>query len=494
MSHHIHPLESCLARILVKDSDLQPLPSGTGVALHGKRVLTCAHVVKTALRLPSSTKDKPEEIVTLDFPLSGSTEKVTAKIGFWDDEIDLAELLIIESFPTEVIPTSMHTPDELWDHRVQAFGFPGKNLDGTWADCHLRAYNTRGWVEVFDSNTTGNFIKQGFSGGPVWDSKLECVIGIIVAVERNDEARVGYLIPAHKILEKWNELPISSQKTKPAQKKEIPDLIPYLVNRQKQEADLTALYKNNDPQNPLPMVVVVHGDDMQAQDMFRERMRNHFIPKLLKINPRQTPIRESVCLLWPTYIENVDELSGEFTRNLGEEFLYDAECSCKDIQQLLAAYNSPVIIDIELLTSDWGKHDEKGEDALTALLDFWNNWPSLAPRQNLFVFIYITHSISNIHQDKISYYANCKQKICNQLEQYLFDNFERLRGKVLSELKNISLSETRYWARTIALEYFHGEITVLMARIREVFENDEPLAMEPLANHLKKILSTSVDD
>lgn len=493
MSHHIHPLENCLARILIKDTDAQPIPSGTGVALHGNRVLTCAHVIKTALKLPNNSKEKPEHIIVLDFPLSGSQERVTAKVGFWDDEIDLAELLVIESFPPEVIPTSMQTPDELWDHRVQAFGFPSQNLEGTWADCRLRGSIKRGWVEVFDPNTTGNFIKQGFSGGPVWDSDLKCVIGIIVAVDRSDEARVGYLIPAHKILEKWQELPVSTFRTKSILKKEIPDLIPYLVNRQKQEADLSALYKNNDPQKPLPMVVIVHGDDTQAQDMFRERMRNHFLPRLLKTNPRQTPTMEPACLLWPTYIESVNELSGEFTRSLGEEFLHDTECSCKEIQQVLAAYNIPTIVEIELLTSDWMKHDENGEDVLNALLDFWNNWPTLVPRQNLFVFIYITHGTSNISQDKIAQYAHCKQKISTQLTQYTFDNFDGLHGKVLAELKNISLTETRHWARTVAQEYFHGEITMLMAKIRELFEDDEPIAMEILAAHLKEILSTSGD-
>lgn len=177
-------------------------------------MLTCAHVVNAALRLPNSSKEKPEEIITLDFPLSGSNEKVTAKVGFWDNETDLAELQIIESLPSGVKPIYLHTPNELWDHRVQAFGFPSKNLEGTWADCQLRGHNTRGWVEVFDPNTTGSFIQQGFSGGPVWDSKLKCVVGIIVAVERNNESRVGYLIPTHIIAEKWKNLPVEKKKRK----------------------------------------------------------------------------------------------------------------------------------------------------------------------------------------------------------------------------------------------------------------------------------------
>lgn len=208
MPHHFHPLQNCLARILVTNGDLQPIPSGAGVVLHGKRVLTCAHVVNGALRLPLASQDKPEGIVVLDFPLSGSKKKVTAKVGFWDPETDLAELKIIERLPSEVSPVYLRTPTELWDHRIQAFGFPSKNLEGTWADCQLRGPNVFGWVEIFDPKITGNFIRQGFSGGPVWDSQIQCAIGIIVAVEKNNESRVGYLIPTHKIAEKWKKLPV----------------------------------------------------------------------------------------------------------------------------------------------------------------------------------------------------------------------------------------------------------------------------------------------
>lgn len=208
MQHHIHPLENCLARILVIDTDFQPIPSGAGVLLHGKRVLTCAHVVNTALKLSPASKDNPGSIVVLDFPLSGSKKKLTAKVGFWDPETDLAELIIIGRLPSEVSPVYLRIPTEMWDHRVQAFGFPNKNLEGTWADCQLRGPNVKGWVEIFDPKITGNFIKQGFSGGPVWDSQTQSAIGIIVAVEKNNESRVGYLIPTRKIAEKWKKLPV----------------------------------------------------------------------------------------------------------------------------------------------------------------------------------------------------------------------------------------------------------------------------------------------
>jgi hypothetical protein len=482
MTHHIHPLENCLARILVIGTDLQPLPSGTGVALHGGRVLTCAHVVNTALKLSRDSKKKPEEIITLDFPLSGSIEKVTAKVGFWDAETDLAELQIIETLPSEVIPTFLLMPDELWDHRIQAFGFPNKNLEGTWADCQLRGHNIRGWVELFDPNTTGNFIKQGFSGGPVWDSTLKCVIGIIVAVERNDDSRVGYLIPAHLIAEKWSDLPVHHQKPKPKQNRIPRELLPYLVDRRKQEEDLRKLYKMNNPQSPLPMVAIIYGDHQQAHDTFLERLKNEFIPRLLNSNP---PI-ERIQLEWPTYMNNLADLGGKFTQELAKKFSCPPESKCEDVQRIIASYECPAIIQMELLTDDWLRHRQ---GVLDSILDFWNNWPPLTPRQQLFVVLYVTHKTPG------TWWLNRFKhlRVLRQIIGCPFNRYPRIHALSISELADISESDVRNWAR-MAAEELDSDIIILLSRISELFKDGRSKPMGPLLQDLKEILAATSGD
>lgn len=489
MSYHYHPLENCLARIFYGDEARQNSSCGTGVVLDGGRVLTCAHVVNTALRLPSESRVKPDQIISLDFPLSDSSQRLTAKVVFWDPDTDLAGLELIESLPAEVLSITLTITDELWGHSVQAFGFPAKHELGTWADCKLRGPVASKWVEIIDPITTGNFIQQGFSGGPVWDENLQCCVGIVIAVNKNEDRRVGYLIPAHKIAEKWTELSFH-RKSKPVQKRELPALLPYLVNRQKQEEDLFALYKNNDLQSPQPMVAVVHGDDRQAHDMFRLRMASQFIPRLLKINLAHTPITR-IPLTWPTYIQRIEDLDAKLVKGLADAVLHVSEASCEDIQHALAAYNSPVIVEMELLTDDWIKH-RKG--ILEAILGFWNNWPALAPNQNLFVFLYVTHTTPIAGWVKRRMYMMRKKQIFRQITDCTFHQFGRIRSTVLSELSNISETEARAWARNEAHEYFNGEITVLMAKIRKIFEMEATIPMEPLAFQLREILTTSSGD
>lgn len=492
MSHHHHPLENCLARIFFGDEAHQNIPCGTGVVLHGERVLTCAHVVNSALRLPHDSHNKPEQIIVLDFPLSASTQRVEAKVGFWDTKADLAELKLIESLPREVESTSLYIEDGLWGHRVQAFGFPSGYPDGTWADSKLRGPNAYGWIEIIDMDTTGYYVQQGFSGGPVWDESLQCCIGIIVAADRNVALRASYLIPARKIAEKWIDLPVESIHRRPhlKPKRELPSLLTYQVNRKAQEDYLTELISRFDPRAPLPFVTIIHGDEKQAHDMFLLRLANEFIPRLLKINLSNTPITR-IQLPWPTHIQKISDMTAKLTQAISEQVLHSPNANCEEVQNVLAGYNSPVIVEMHLLTDDWMRH-KKG--ILEANLEFWHKWPALAPRQNLFIFLCLTHKTPETNRIKKIIYNFHKQRIFTQIAHCAFNQYNRVIGAVLPELTNISRTETEDWARKEAREYFGDDLTAIMSRIRKLYENLEHIPMETLAQNLKEILVSNSGD
>ena len=408
---------------------------------------------------------------------------------FWDVESDIAGLETLEELPAEVEPASLYVTDDLWGHRIQAFGFPDKYPGGTWADSKLRGANTFGWIEIVDPEITGYYVQQGFSGGPVWDADLQCCVGIVVAADKNAALRASYLIPAYRIAEKWTDLSIL-RRSKVKQKRELPSLLPYRVNRRKQEEDLRNLYETNDFQNPLPMIAIIHGDDKQAHDMFLTRLANEFIPNLLKINLSNTPITR-VQLPWPSYIQNIADLGTKLAQGMAEQVLHSPNASCEEVQRALVAYNSPVIVEMHLLTDDWMKY-KKG--ILEANLDFWHNWPALAPRQNLFVFLCVTHKFPETNWIRQRIYTWRKKQIFMQLEQCAFHRYERIMGAVLSELTNISRTETEEWARQEAHEYCEGDLTTLISKIRKLYEKLEQIPMETLAQNLKEILVSNSGD
>lgn len=487
MTHHYHPLENCLARIFYGDEARQNTPCGTGVVLEGERVLTCAHVVNAALKLPRESKDRPNQIISLDFPLSDSERRVTANIVFWDHDIDLAVLKLIDSLPDEVKPIFLTITDELWGHSVQAFGFPSKHELGTWADCKLRGSVTSKWVEIIDPITTGNFIQQGFSGGPVWNETLQCCVGIVIAVDKNEERRVGYLIPAHKIAEKWKELPVHRQKSKPVQKREFPSLLPYRVDCSSQKIQLEKICENSRSDAPKPIVIVVHGNDNQAHDMFLNRLKYEFIPAIIKSNSIN-----DIHLPWPADMNNVNELSKRLTRSMGEKVLYDPTITCEDVQKNLASDGRIAVVDTILLTDEWMKHRS---GILESYFDYWQNWPNLNPRQNLFVFLFLTHKTPSETSvfNKIRYTLRKKQ-ILVKISHCKFHNYPRIIAALLPELIGASQFDAEEWVRTEARDYLGDDLTVVLSKVRKLYKNLENIPMETLAQNLKEILVSSSGD
>jgi hypothetical protein len=489
MGPHYHPLENCLVRIFYSDESRKKISCGTGVALSDGRILTCAHVIKEALQLKGDLANMPEQHISLDFPFSSLKRTITTRIIFWDVDSDIAGLAALEELPAEVIPASLYVADNLWGHRIQAFGFPDRYPAGTWADSELRGPNIDGWIEIVDPQSTGYYVQQGFSGGPVWDADLGGCIGIVVAADKNSALRTSYLIPAHMIAEKWNIITVL-RKAHPRQKRELPPLLAYRINRATQAEDLRKLFRKNDRQKPLPMIGIIHGDEQQAHDMFLARLANEIVPDVLSINSSQTPVIR-VQLPWPTHLQKIGDLGEVMARELSNQILHLHDASSEDVQRTLVSYNSPVIIEMELLTDDWMKH-KKG--ILEAILEFWNTWPPLVPHQDLFVFLYITHNIPTSNWLKQRMYLIRKRQIFMQLEHCAFHRYERTVATVLTELTNVSQSDVRTWARTIAQEFFEGDLATLMAKIRAVFGEAKTLPMEPLAFKLKEILISSSGD
>jgi hypothetical protein len=285
---------------------------------------------------------------------------------------------------------------------------------------------------------------------------------------------------------------IEKRKSQFSTKKELPPLLPYLVDRKLQEDCLSEVFLQYKPQRPLPIVAVIYGDDKQAEDLFLTRLETEFIPRLLKINQTFTPISR-IQLAWPTDIQKIGDLPLKLTKEMGEEVLHTTDASCKEVQTALAGYNSPIVVTTHLLTDDWIKH-KKG--ILEALLDYWHQWPALVSGQTLFVFIFITFKMPEVNRIMQSLYSLRRQQIFAQLSQCAFHQYGNIIGSVLPELTNITQSDTENWARQVARNYCDGDVEMqaLISKIRMLFDKQEPIPMEILGDQLRKMLISSTDN
>ncbi|MEH1782182.1 MAG: trypsin-like peptidase domain-containing protein [Nostoc sp.] len=216
--NYIQTFRSAIARIFHPDGAVV----GVGFLVSGRTqnyILTCAHVVTSALSLPEDIVKAPSNDIYLDFPLIASGQQLKAKVVFWQPVVsnastsepeDIAGLQIEGQLPKEAQPIQLIRASNIWEHPFRIFGFPNGHNDGVWATGVLRDGQGKGWVQLEDSKVTGYRVEPGFSGAPIWDETLVGVVGMAVAAEkRREDIKTAFMIPADVLIATWDEIGLS---------------------------------------------------------------------------------------------------------------------------------------------------------------------------------------------------------------------------------------------------------------------------------------------
>lgn len=179
---------------------------GAGFFLGKNQIISCAHVISSALDIPKETHELPKIEIHLDFPLFGAQPQI-ARVILWKPKDDIAVLELLGILPrdgTHTAPLVVET--DLWGHPFRVFGFPYGYDNGVWAAGVFRGQTPKGWIQIEGITIMGFFVQPGFSGAPVWDEKLGGVVGLIIAAEFDSTIRTGYVIPTSRLLQAWPAL------------------------------------------------------------------------------------------------------------------------------------------------------------------------------------------------------------------------------------------------------------------------------------------------
>lgn len=191
--------------------------AGMGFLIDDRKVLTCAHVVASALGVTDDGLSPPSEDIRMDFPLVSPGTIYTGNVLFWQpvqsdtsgasaNTEDIAGIELHIKPPPDAHPVKILLAEDLWNHEFRAFGFPGGYEGGVWASGVLRGRQTGAWVQIEDIKETGYFITPGFSGGPVWDEWLNGVVGMVVAADLQPGVRAAFIIPSEMLVRTWPDL------------------------------------------------------------------------------------------------------------------------------------------------------------------------------------------------------------------------------------------------------------------------------------------------
>jgi len=198
------PLEASLVRIRTTDGHVV----GAGFLVGERHILTCAHVIRLALGLPDHPVDPPQGLVSLDFPLIPPRTLLTASVVQWcpplsDGSGDIAGLELLDEPPVAAEVVRFALAEDLWEHPFRAFGFPDGYDDGVWARGNLLGRQATNWIQIEDIKTQGFAVALGFSGTPVWDTRLQGVVGMVVAASRPSDLKAAFVLPLDVLVAAW---------------------------------------------------------------------------------------------------------------------------------------------------------------------------------------------------------------------------------------------------------------------------------------------------
>ncbi len=211
----LKPFQNAIARIFKFDGAVV----GAGFLVSNQHLLTCAHVVTTALGLPMAEDTTPSNTIQLDFPFIDLEKKLEAKVEVWhpykfnsaEKITDIAVLKLqkpIFDITLSRLITLENSSKILSENkdRFKVCGFPNDYRQGIWAYVDIKNPLPNGWVQIEGTTVQGQPVKGGFSGAPIWDNIEKAVVGMAVAADSDEQKKLAFLLPSQVLFSAWKEL------------------------------------------------------------------------------------------------------------------------------------------------------------------------------------------------------------------------------------------------------------------------------------------------
>jgi trypsin-like peptidase len=172
-------------------------PSGGGVWVGGRWVLTCAHVAGPEPRT-----------VMVRFSFAGG-EPVPATVSprGWlaEQHGDLALLALDRDAPPLARPALLRPARAVTGHACAAYGYPAGLDGGVWSEPEITG-QTGDRLQLTARDPHGHQIERGFSGTGLVDTESGAVVGLVVTRDRGKDVLGGFAIPLQTVVAAFPQL------------------------------------------------------------------------------------------------------------------------------------------------------------------------------------------------------------------------------------------------------------------------------------------------
>ncbi len=266
------------------------------------------------------------------------------------------------------------------------------------------------------------------------------------------------------------------------EKQEVPDLLPYLVNRSDQDDKIE---RKLSEKGESPTLFIVHGDEFQAHEKYFEKIKTCILPRVLDSSGSDLSVKGYNTLIpqTPLYRDFRDRMTLEIGKKVLKSGKVDTEC----INDFLSKIPVPVLFHSQLLSEDF-QSDNSGP--VENFLKFWKNWPPLKTGQVLVVCLFIKY------QKKEGLTKMRKFKKINSNIHQALNNIKLKNGEVLPMLGNIWRTHCESWAQEEETMKYNPNSNIL-ADIRNLYDkwemdkDEDSIPMETIGKELKRLLQRS---
>lgn len=274
---------------------------------------------------------------------------------------------------------------------------------------------------------------------------------------------------------------------------QIPDLLPWLVDREPQENDLrTLLEPAQGPESRRPHFVVVHGRRNEAPAEFMQRVARHTLPECFA-QSEKLPFVHEYATPWSSpkggVARRLEDLVSSTHRELNlPRAMGTAPRAVR--AQWLARHKGPVFVRSTIHTSTWQPEEA---ELIQRWADWWAKWPDAPADRPLVVALGISY------HDPVGLWARLREA---RRMQGIRTRIEGVRhSSLLPELEPVPRDAVDHWidahvSRSLGRDRATLEcLARLRAEAHSLYEHSaggrrDYVPMEELGSHLTRALRT----
>lgn len=287
---------------------------------------------------------------------------------------------------------------------------------------------------------------------------------------------------------------------------EVPFLLPYLADRSEQSHRLEkALREHATSSARRPLLVVVHGDEHEAHDMFLDRLEQVTLPRLLKLDTENRKV-SSYRVSWSEPDVGVDDRLERLRARVAAALDEDSTASDEQLARHVASHRAPVLVTSSIVSSDWQRQEP---ELIERWADWWRSWTDLPPGQQLLVVLDVLYKST---PDAGFVQRWRRQSRTDRIRAFLTSLERRadsgLSVAVLPELKAVRETDIVHWLNSELVEFCRHAAgaagdparvkEALLPQLRELFRveaastRSDGVPMERLGKAMRELIDRAL--